>query len=101
MAGQDRVMTDWRSGVDDWWAEALHLPVDAVHGGGVFALDHVDHVGVVVGPGDGPLLYGPSATLPALHAATRLTTGPPARPVSRGLARAAGRAGARTSLARV
>jgi GNAT superfamily N-acetyltransferase len=53
----------------------LRLPVDAVRGGGVFALDHVDHAGVVVGPGDGPLLYGPPAILPALHAAARLGTG--------------------------
>ena len=68
-------MTDWRGGVDGWWAEVLHLPVDAVHSGGVFALDHVDHAGVVVGPAGGPLIYGPPATLPVLYAAARLETG--------------------------
>ena len=70
----NRVMTDWRGGVDGWWAEVLHLPVGAVRGGGVFGLDHVDHAGVVAIPSRGPLVYGPPATLPALSAAARLQT---------------------------
>jgi GNAT superfamily N-acetyltransferase len=68
-------MTDWRGRVDGWWAEVLRLPVGAVRGGGVFALDHVDHAGVVAGRGRGPLVYGPPATLPALSAAARLEPG--------------------------
>jgi|SRR5215467_10756384 len=63
---------DWRAEVDEWWADLLHLPAAAVRAGGVFALGHVDHVGVVAVDGaSAPIVYGPPGVLPALHAATR------------------------------
>jgi len=41
--------------------------------GGVFAVDHVDHVGVVaVGHATAPVIYGSPAVLPELRAAARL-----------------------------
>ena len=63
---------DWRAEVDDWWAGLLRLPAAAVRAGGVFALSHVDHVGVVAVDGaSAPIVHGPPDVLPALHAATR------------------------------
>jgi len=63
---------NWRVEVDQWWAQVLHLPAAAVRAGGVFALGHVDHVGVVAVDGaSAPIVYGPPGVLPALHAATR------------------------------
>ncbi|MDR2988039.1 MAG: GNAT family N-acetyltransferase [Nocardiopsaceae bacterium] len=61
---------DWRAEVDQWWAEVLRLPVSAVRSGRVYALDHVDHVGVVSVDGSAAqLIYGPPKAMPALHAA--------------------------------
>jgi GNAT superfamily N-acetyltransferase len=54
----------------------LRVPVAAVRAGGVFALGHVDHVGVVAVDGAAaPLVYGPSKALPALYAAVRASAG--------------------------
>jgi GNAT superfamily N-acetyltransferase len=57
---------DWRARVDRWWAQRLRLPVDAIESGGRFALDHVDHVGVLEVPGRPPLLYAPPAVAATL-----------------------------------
>jgi len=63
---------DWRADVDHWWAGVLRVPVAAVREGGVFALGHVSHVGVVAVEGAAaPIVYGPAQVLPALHAAVR------------------------------
>ncbi len=63
-------MADWRGEVDRWWAEVLRLPVAAMRAGGVFAADHLDHVGVVaVSEAAAPVVYGPVGTLPTLRAA--------------------------------
>ena len=52
---------DWRAEVDKWWADLLHLPAVAVRAGGVFALGHVDHAGVVAVEGaSAPIVYGPA-----------------------------------------
>ena len=65
-------MQDWRSDVDHWWADVLHLPATAIRAGGVYALDHVDHVGIVAVNGEAaPIVYGPPRVLHALHAAAR------------------------------
>jgi GNAT superfamily N-acetyltransferase len=62
----------WRAEVDRWWAEVLRLPVAAVRSGGVFAANHVDHVGVVAVHGSAAkLIYAPGKVLPALSAALR------------------------------
>ena len=56
--------------MDNWWAAVLRVPAAAVRAGGVFALGHVDHVGVVAVEGaSAPIVYGPPQVLPALHAA--------------------------------
>jgi hypothetical protein len=61
---------DWRADVDHWWADVLRLPAAAIRAGGVYALDHVDHVGMVAVDGAAaPIVYGPPQVLPALHAA--------------------------------
>ena len=53
---------DWRADVDHWWAGVLRVPVAAVRKGGVFALGHVSHVGVVAVEGaTAPIVYGPAA----------------------------------------
>lgn len=63
-------MPDWRDAVDNWWAEVLRLPTDAMRTGGIFALDHADHAGVVaVSRAAAPVVYGPADVLPTLHAA--------------------------------
>ena len=63
-------MQHWRAAVDQWWAQVLRVPTAAVRSGGVFALEHVDHVGVVVVEGASvPLVYGPPQVFPALVAA--------------------------------
>src|SRR5215470_4206123 len=63
---------DWRAEVDRWWAEVLRLPVAAVRSGGVFAANHVDHLGVVaVNGSDAKLIYAPGQVLPAVSAALR------------------------------
>ncbi|HEX7993697.1 MAG TPA: GNAT family N-acetyltransferase [Streptosporangiaceae bacterium] len=63
---------DWRAEVDRWWAETLRLPVAAMRSGGVFAADHVDHVGVVAVEGsDAQVIYGPTQVLSGLSAALR------------------------------
>jgi hypothetical protein len=59
-------VVDWRAQVDRWWAGVLRLPVGAVESGGRFALDHVDHVGVLEVPGRPPLLYAPPDLAAAL-----------------------------------
>jgi GNAT superfamily N-acetyltransferase len=65
-------MRDWRAYVDRWWADVLHVPALAVRAGGVYAVDHVDHVGVVAVDGAAaPLVYGPPEVVPALEAAVR------------------------------
>lgn len=52
-------MQDWRADVDHWWAGVLRVPVAAMRAGGVFALGHVDHVGVVAADGAAaPVVYG-------------------------------------------
>jgi GNAT superfamily N-acetyltransferase len=67
---------DWRAEVDHWWAGVLRVPVAAVRAGGVFALGHVDHAGVVAVEGAAaPIVYGPARVLPALHAAVRAGSG--------------------------
>lgn len=59
---------DWRGGVDDWWGEVLRLPTGAMRIGGVFALEHIDHVGLVTVEGAAaPVVYGPPEVLPALR----------------------------------
>lgn len=69
-------MQDWRAEVDLWWAAVLRVPVAAVRAGGVFALGHVDHAGVVVVEGAAaPIVYGPARVLPALHAAVQASGG--------------------------
>src|SRR5258708_1983413 len=56
--------------VAHWWAAVLRVPAAAGRAGGVFALGHVDHVGVVAVEGaSAPIVYGPPQVLPALHAA--------------------------------
>jgi len=66
------LVQDWRAEVDGWWADVLHVPAAAMRAGGVFALDHVDHVGVVAVDGaSAPIAYGPPDALPAMYAATR------------------------------
>jgi GNAT superfamily N-acetyltransferase len=62
-------VTGWRREVDLWWAGALRLPAAAVRAGGVYAADHLDHVGVlaVVGAA-GRLAYGPADSLAAVRA---------------------------------
>ena len=65
-------MPDWRIEVDRWWADVLGVPAAAVRAGGVFAVGHADHVGVVaVDGGAAPIVYGPSRLLPVLRAAAR------------------------------
>jgi Acetyltransferase (GNAT) family len=67
---------DWRAEVEHWWAEVLQVPVAAMRAGGVFALGHVNHAGVVAVEGAAaPLVYGPAEMLPALHAAVRASGG--------------------------
>jgi GNAT superfamily N-acetyltransferase len=70
------VVADWRGEADDWWAEVLRLPADAMRIGGAFALDHVDHAGVVaVKHAAAPVVYGPPGVLTVLQAAAgRLAT---------------------------
>jgi hypothetical protein len=72
-------MREWRDEVDQWWADVLHVPAAAVRTGGVFALDHVDHVGVVAVEGaESPIVYGPTAVLPVLRRAARAGHADPA-----------------------
>lgn len=62
-------MQHWRAEVDQWWAETLRVPMAALRSGGMFALEHVDHVGVLaVEDAAAPLVYGPPQVLPALDA---------------------------------
>jgi hypothetical protein len=69
-------MPDWRAEVDHWWAGVLRVPVAAVRAGGVFALGHADHAGVVAAEGAAaPIVYGPARVLPALHAAVQASGG--------------------------
>ncbi len=69
-------MQDWRAEADHWWAEVLRVPVDAVRTGGVFALSHVNHVGVVaIDNAANPIVYGPAEVLPMLQSAVRVSTG--------------------------
>jgi GNAT superfamily N-acetyltransferase len=49
----------------------LRLPVEAIESGGRFALDHLDHVGVLEVPGRRPLLYAPPAVVAALDGVPR------------------------------
>src|SRR5215469_10976491 len=70
------LVQDWRAEVDGWWADVLHVPAAAVRAGGVFALDHVDHVGVVAVDGAAaPVAYGPTRVLPAVQATARVGRG--------------------------
>jgi len=70
------IVLDWRAEVDRWWADVLRVPVAAVRAGGVFALGHVDHVGVAAVHGAaGPLVYGPAPLLPELLAAVQASRG--------------------------
>jgi len=67
---------DWRADVDHWWADVLCLPAAAIRAGGVYALDHVDHVGIVAVDGAAaPTVYGPPQVLPALQAAAPTDNG--------------------------
>jgi GNAT superfamily N-acetyltransferase len=67
---------DWRADVDHWWAGVLRVPAAAARTGGVFALGHVSHVGVVAVEGAAaPIVYGPAQVLPALHQAMRASHG--------------------------
>ncbi len=69
-------MQDWRAEADHWWAEVLRVPVDAVRTGGVFALSHVNHVGVVaIDNAANPIVYGPAEVLPMLQSAVPVSTG--------------------------
>jgi GNAT superfamily N-acetyltransferase len=43
-------VADWRGEADDWWAEVLRLPADAMRIGGAFAPDHARPAGRVLGP---------------------------------------------------
>jgi GNAT superfamily N-acetyltransferase len=47
----------WQMRVDRWWADILGLPVVAVESGGLFAIDDIDHVGVLEVPGRASLVY--------------------------------------------
>jgi GNAT superfamily N-acetyltransferase len=61
-------VADWRGEADRWWAQALGLPADAMHAGGVSPASHFDHVGIVAVAGAAaPVVYGPSGTRPALR----------------------------------
>jgi hypothetical protein len=63
-------VADWQGDVDSWWAGVLRLPDAAMRAGGVFAADHLDHVGVVAVDGAaGPVVYGPEGVAPVLRAA--------------------------------
>jgi len=42
----------WQFRVDQWWTNWLGLPAAAIQTGGLFALDHIDHVGVLEVRGD-------------------------------------------------
>lgn len=69
-------MHDWRTEVDHWWAEVLRLPGQAMRTGGVYALDHVDHVGVLAtDDAPAPVVYGPPRLLPTLHAVAQTSQG--------------------------
>jgi hypothetical protein len=69
---REATVQDWRADVDHWWADVLRLPAAAIRAGGVYALDHVDHVGIVaVNSAAAPIVYGPPQVLPALQAAAR------------------------------
>lgn len=70
-SSQDAIQ-HWRADVDRRWAEVLRMAGAAVRSGGVFALDHVDHVGVIAVEGATALIvYGPPQALPALNAAVQ------------------------------
>src|SRR5215475_8126291 len=73
MSGTDQqTAPDWRAEVDQWWAEVLHVPVAALRSGGLFTLDHVDHVGILaVDRSDAQIIYGPGWALPASTAILR------------------------------
>lgn len=69
-------MQDCRAEVDRWWADVLRVPAVTVRAGGVFALGHVDHVGVVVvGGAAAPIVHRQAQVLPALRAAVRAGRG--------------------------
>ena len=69
-------MWDWRAEVDSWWAHVLCLPVAAVRAGGVYAVAHLDHAGVIAVEGAAaPIVYGPARVLPVLHAAVQASGG--------------------------
>jgi RimJ/RimL family protein N-acetyltransferase len=60
---------DWRGEVDTWWESRLRLPLGTIRKGGVFTLDHIDHVGVITADeARAPVVYGPANMLPLLPA---------------------------------
>jgi GNAT superfamily N-acetyltransferase len=66
---------DWQQRVDAWWGARLRLPTAAIQSGGRFAVEHVDHVGVLEVPGRSPLVYGPPNVVAVLDAVPPLRSG--------------------------